>query len=179
MDFMKLATERHSVRDYRSTKVEMHLLESLIEAASLAPSACNSQPWRFIVVNDDSVKQLAKLLQNPDGTVNKFTDDVPAIIVVCETPASIIQADGSYGYNQKYAQMDIGMAVMNICLQARSIGLSTCIMGHLDADKIKSLFDIPPKVNVRLCIAVGYKKGDDIPEKKRKPIREIMNFNKY
>lgn len=128
-DFFQLVNQRESCRNYdpdkRPTKEQ---LINCIKAAQLAPSACNSQPWSFIVINDPELSKDAAPCMQIRG-LNKFTEKCPSFIVVCEEDAMLI---GRSEPDQKYASIDIGIAVAHLCYAATQQGLSTCIMGAFD-----------------------------------------------
>ncbi len=170
MTFFELINKRESCRDYSDKKVDKELLIKCIDAARLTPSACNSQPWSFVVVNSEEKSPLIAKCTQTNG-INKFTSNVPAFIIVCEEEAKLIG-----GVSQKYAQGDVGMAVMNICYAATELGLSTCIMGAFDDKEIKKILNLPEDKNIRLVLAVGYAKTDKIRNKVRKSINDIMTY---
>lgn len=179
MSFIDLAKKRYSCRAYEERQVEREKIVSCVEAARLAPSACNSQPWSFVVVDD---KQTAiKLSENlSDGpiNINKFTKDCRAFIVIVEENANVSAKLGGKYKDQEYAQMDIGIAAMSICLNATDVGLGSCIMGWFNEKNVASLLDIPKGKRIRLIIALGYPKSDEVKEKKRKSLEDIMRINK-
>ena len=162
-DFFDLIARRESCRNYDpNKKVETEKLVKCIEAARLAPSACNSQPWSFVVVNSPSVSpQVAKCVQGMG--MNRFTDNCPAFL------------SGAFK-DQQFAQIDIGLATSQICLAAVDQGLSTCIMGWLDEKKLKELLQIPKSKRIRLVLSVGYAADERLREKKRKNLDEIMRI---
>lgn len=173
MKFDEILNKRQSCRSYSTKPVEKEKLISLIEAAKSAPSACNSQPVKYVVVNDnDTVEKMPELME-----FNKFTKDVRAFIVVCETKAKLMKR--ATCDSQFYAQMDIGLAVANITLKATEQGLSTCIMGCFDDKGLKELLSIPEETVIRLVISVGYSKDEKIRDKSRKDFNEICSFNKW
>lgn len=175
MNYFDLINNRESCRDYAAKSVEKEKLVKCIEAARVAPSACNSQPWSFIVVNSLLVSpQVAKCLQ--DAGMNKFTDQCPAFIVVIEEKATLSARIGGLVKSQSYAPIDIGIVTAHICLAATAQGLSTCIMGWINEGKLKELLEIPQSKRIRLVIGVGYATSDTIREKKRKSIEEIAKF---
>ena len=138
-DFFDLIARRESCRNYDpNKKVETEKLVKCIEAARLAPSACNSQPWSFVVVNSPSVSpQVAKCVQGMG--MNRFTDNCPAFLIVVEEKATLTAKISGAFKDQQFAQIDIGLATSQICLAAVDQGLSTCIMGWLDEKKLKEL----------------------------------------
>ncbi len=176
MKFNELIKQRESCRSYSTKPVETEKLTALIESAILAPSACNSQPWHFVVVNDkEKASKMPSILQG--SGINKFTDSVQAFIVVCETKAKLMA--GATCDSQHYAQMDIGLTVAHLVLKATEIGLSTCIMGAFAEEPLKEFLSIPSEVKTRLVIAVGYAKEEKIREKKRKDFNDVCSFNQW
>ena len=180
MEFSELIKKRESCRAYSDKKVPREKLMALIEAAGLSPSGCNSQPWRFIVVDEENkVKELGQLLFDSETGINRHAAEASALIVILETRAKlkkcIEQRDGS----QIYAQMDIGSATAYLTLKAASEGLSTCIMGWYEQGKIKEFLGIPEDLIVRLVVTVGYAETPEIRKKVRKNTEEIVSFNQY
>ncbi|MCX7614731.1 MAG: nitroreductase family protein [Clostridiales bacterium] len=180
MEFSELIIKRESCRDYCDKKVPREKLVALIDAARLSPSACNSQPWRFIVVDDsDKTEKLKEYLYDEKSGTNRHAFQVPAFIVEIETHAKLKQrAEELYG-TQHYAQMDIGSVTAYLTLKAADMGLSTCIMGVFDEEKVKKLLSIPDELKIRLIIAVGYSKTPDIHPKKRKNLEDIVSYNQF
>ena len=181
MTFHELLQKRQSCRAYKDIPVEREKLLTCIEAARLSPSACNSQPWGFVVVDDPGVaKQIPPLMQSGIMPINRFTQDCNAFIIVVEEPTNISSKLGSTIKNQQFAQIDIGIASHAICLSAAEQGLGSCIMGYFNEKKIKGLFGIPLSKRIRLIIAIGYPTDTDpLRRKVRKPIEEILHLNKW
>ncbi len=176
MEFFDLIQKRESCRNFKDTPVENSKLRRCAEAARFAPSACNSQPWRYIIVNDPELSpKVAKCVQ--DMGMNKFTSNCPAFAVVLETEASLMSRLGGKIKNQQYAPLDIGLSVAHFCLEATELGLSTCILGWHNEGKLKDLFDIPKGERVRVVLAVGYATNDALRAKQRKPLETIAEFH--
>ncbi len=173
MNFLEIARNRQSCRAYDSNReVEEYKLRSILEAAILAPSACNSQPYHFTVCKGEIAKQAAKLTMGMG--MNKFADEAPVIIVVSENDYNKTAAIGSKLKKNDYRSIDIGLAVAYLTAEATAQGLSTCILGWFDDEKLRNLCDI--KHPVRLVITVGYAKDDDkLRPKKRKLFDELVS----
>ena len=151
-----------------------------IDAARLAPSACNSQPWKFIVVDDkEKHSKMADFVHDKILGMNKFAEKAGAFIVVVEEKAVLSAKIAEKIKSQNYAQMDLGMATQNLCLMAAEQGLGTCILGWFEEKNIKKLLHIPAGRRVRLVISVGYPETDKIRSKIRKNIDDILSFNDY
>ena len=182
MDFSKLVKSRQSVRKYDfDKKVERGKIEKCIEAARLAPSACNSQPWSFIVVDDPELsQQVAKSTFSKIISFNKFAAEAPVIaVIVIEKPKLITQI-GEALKDREFPLIDIGIAAQHFCLQAHELGLGTCMMGWFDEKKIKGLLQIPRKKRIGLCISMGYEvENYPLRKKIRKAAEGMFSYNRY
>ena len=128
-DFFELLNKRQSCRKYLNKPVEKEKLIKCIEAARVAPSSCNSQPWHFIVVNNQELQpKVSACLQ--DAVMNKFTSKCPAFIIVVEESGNLTSRAGALIKQQDYRSVDIGIAVEHICLAATVQNLGTCICSH-------------------------------------------------
>ena len=134
-DFEALQRTRESCRVYSEKPVSRELLTHLAEVARLSPSACNSQPWHFIIVDDPELKsRMGEILDDRGVCGCPWANRVPAFIVICEETAHLKPAvEAQYG-SQHFAQMDIGMAAMALCCEASSLGLGTCMLGTINQE---------------------------------------------
>ena len=172
MNFMEIARARQSCRAYDETRpVEEEKVVSMLEAARLAPSACNGQPYHFTVCRGETALEVARATAGLG--MNKFAVQAPVLIVVSEKPYVKSAAMGARVKNNDYRSMDIGIAVAYLTAEATAQGLSTCILGWLDDAKIRKLCDLDQPV--RLVITVGYAKDETIRPKKRKEISELVS----
>lgn len=173
-DFFQLVEQRESCRNYdpqkRPTKEQ---LVRCIQAAQLSPSACNSQPWSFLVINSPEKAAVVAASTQCAG-FNKFTDNCPSFIAVCEEDAYLM-GDPQHP-NQKYAEIDLGIAVAHLCYAAKQQGLSTCIIGAFDKKMLLEGLGITGDKRVRLVLSVGYAANDQLRTKKRKPLEQIMTY---
>lgn len=174
-DFLELVARRESCRQYDNRPVEREKLLRCLEAARLAPSACNSQPWHFRVVTAPALRAQVAEATQLEG-INGFTDGVPAFIVVTEEYAKLSQRILAKCDSQTYAQIDLGIAAAHICLAATEQGLSSCIVGWMDEQKLHELLQIPQSTPIRLILCIGYAASDALRAKKRKDIAEITTF---
>ena len=171
MNFMEIALTRQSCRAYDETRaVEQEKLDAILEAARLAPSACNGQPYHFTVCRGDTAKDVAKATQGMG--MNKFATQAPVLIVVSEMPYVKSAALGAKVKNNDYRSIDIGIATAYLTAEAAAQGLGTCILGWLDDEKIRALCGIEHPV--RLVITLGYPKEDTVRPKKRKDLAELV-----
>ncbi|MEI6764703.1 MAG: nitroreductase family protein [Bacteroidota bacterium] len=180
MNFIELARKRQSVRKYSSAPVEAEKINRCLEAARLAPSACNAQPWNFIIVDEPGLRE--KVARETFSTIapfNKFVLEAPVIIAqVMERPTLLSQFGGRVK-NKDFYLIDTGIAAEHLCLQAAEEGLGTCMIGWFNEKKIKTLLNIPAGRAIGLIITLGYPAGDTIREKKRKDMNQISKFNSY
>ena len=173
MDFFKLMNTRQSCRAYdASREVEAEKLTKVLEAAQLAPSACNGQPYHFTVCRGEKAKAVAKATQGMG--MNKFASQAPVLIVVSEEDYVKSAAVGAKLKNNDYRSMDIGIAVAYLTAAATELGLSTCILGWLDDEKLRSLCNL--KHPARLVITLGYSADEKIRPKKRKDLTELVTY---
>jgi len=181
MEFQELIQQRQSVRKYQDKPVEREKIEKLIEAVHLAPSACNSQPWKLIIVDEPELKnKVAKATFNKAVSFNKFATEAPVIAVLVIEKAKLIAQIGGSIKNKEYPQYDIGIAAAHFCLQSAELGLGTCMIGWFDEKKIQQLLNIPGKRKIGLLITLGYPPEDySLRKKIRKPTDEICGFNSY
>ena len=174
MDFDTLINTRQSSRKYDLAKEVAHEdIAACLEAARLAPSANNAQPWHFTVCGKDLAKEVAVCLQVLG--LNKFAVDAPCFIVVSEKRGGLITALGSKLTQQDYRSVDIGIAVSYLTLSATELGLATCIIGGFKEKKLQKLLGI--RERVRLVIVLGYAiEGYPQRPKRRKNMDEIADF---
>jgi nitroreductase len=180
-ELLDLFKKRQSVRAYDPEKpVDNEIIMRCIEAARIAPSACNAQPWKFIVVNDPVLKdKLADCITAGILSMNHFTRQAPVHIVIVREPANFTSNMGQVLKNKEYPLTDIGITAIQLCLQATAEGLGTCIVGWFDEKKVKKLLNIPKRKSAELIITIGYPKTDEVRKKIRKPVEEILSFNGY
>ncbi len=181
MELQELIRLRQSVRKYQEKPVEKEKLEQLIEAVRLAPSACNSQPWKLIIVDEPALKnQVAKATFNKTVSFNKFAVEAPVIAVLVLEKAKMIAQIGGGLKNREFPLIDIGIAAEQFCLQAAELGLGTCMMGWFNEKKIKKILSIPSKKRIGLVITLGYAPDDYKQRQKiRKPTQDMSSFNAY
>lgn len=181
MDFFELIYKRESVRGYLDKPVEREKIEKIIEAGRVSPSACNAQPWKFVVVDDkELVKEVSKKLYDPlVSGINKFATTSPAFIVVVGEKRNMTSKMGEIIKKQDFTSIDIGIACENISLAAAELGLGTCMMGWFKEKGIKELLSIPQNKKIHLVLSLGYYENKEPRKKVRKDINEIMSYNKY
>ena len=176
--FLELVQHRQSDRAYLDKPVETDKLNRILEAARLAPSACNSQPWKFIVVTDPEKRlQVAEATVSKLLSMNHFTVQAPVQLIVIEDSANFSSSVGGWATNKHYPHIDLGIAAAHISLAAADEGLGSCIIGWCDEKRIRKALDIPKNKRVMLVILLGYS-AQPLREKKRKTIGEIVSYDK-
>ena len=180
MKFLDLVKTRQSVRKYLDTPVEREKIERCLEAARLAPSASNSQPWSFIVVDDPKLKEaVAKETFSQLISFNRFSLQAPVLIVLISERPGLLNKAAEAIKDKQFSLIDIGIAAENFCLQAIEEGLGTCMLGWFNEKGVKELLNIPQSKRVELIITMGYPESNEIRPKKRKPIDQIRSYNTF
>ena len=173
MNFTEIAQTRQSCRSYDEARpVEEEKLTAILEAARLAPSACNSQPYHFTVCQGETAKAVAAATQGMG--MNKFSSQAPVLIVISEADYNKSAALGAKVKGNDYRSIDIGIATAYLTAEATAQGLSTCILGWLDDEKIRKICSIDHPV--RLVVTLGYAKDDPLRNKKRKELTQLVSY---
>ena len=154
---MTTLRERRSVRRYKKEPVPMEKLAQLVEAARWAPSAGNSQPWEFLLINDENMINILKTI-SPG-----WLEEAPALIIICINKKR----------KTNWSYIDSGAAMQNILLCADSMGLGCCAIGSFLVPTVTELLEIPPQLEPILFIAVGYP-DEKPPATTRLPLEELI-----
>ena len=171
MDVFEAIRGRHSARAYLPDRIPEDKLEKILEAARLAPSSGNIQPWHFIVVTDPQKrKELSR------GRFAKFLTESPVVLVGC----------GDKKASPNWHVVDTAIAMQNIVLAATGEGLGTCWIGSFNEDRVKKLLNIPEKFRVIALLAVGYSREKlDLASKighffrRRKKLQKIASLEEF
>lgn len=176
---LDLIRKRQSVRNYLPKAIPRDEIEICLEAARLAPSACNSQPWRFIVIDDPKIKnKLCDSIFNGPYSINSFARSAPVFIVVVSEKASFLTRMGGNIRGTAYYLMDVAIATQHFVLQAAELGIGTCWIGWFNESETKKIIGIPKDKKLDCIIAMGYSQ-DRLRIKNRKSLGEISSYNKY
>lgn len=178
--FYELVNKRQSARAFDTARiVDREIINRILEAGRLSPSACNAQPWHFIVVDEPELKnKVADAASARLLGMNHFTKQAPVHIIVVEEKVNLSSGIGGLVKDKHFAFLDIGIATAHICLAAEAEGLGSCILGWFAEAKMKKLLNIPDSKRVVLDIIIGYP-AQPIRPKKRKPAEEIISYNTY
>lgn len=180
MKFLELVRIRQSVREYKPDPIPVEVLDRCFEAARLAPSACNSQPWSFIAItNPTIIKELAEQAFSGIYSLNSFARNAPVIVVVITERSRYTACLGGYFRGTQYNLVDVGIAVEHFILQATSEGLGTCWIGWFNERAVRRILKIPSRKKIDILITVGYPASPDIREKKRRTLDGIRRYNGF
>jgi nitroreductase len=175
MDYKDIILKRESCRSFDGRPAEKEKILRCVDAARLAPSACNGQPWHFVIaLSEEAVKTVREAVQGQG--MNRFCDKCNSFVVVVEESTVLTSRIGTMITRTDFKPIDIGLAVSQFVCAATEQGLSTCILGWLNEKKIKEAFAVKKSHRVRLVIAVGYAATDAVRTKRRKTIEEICTI---
>ncbi len=162
MDVLTAIKGRRSVRKYKKKAIPENVLNEVLEAARLAPSGGNRQPWELIVVRDEQRKRdLVPICKN-----QQFVGDCSAVIAAVEDP------------EQKWSRTDIAIALDELTLAAFERGLGTCWIGAFDKDRMAEALGVPKNKVVAVCMTLGY--ADESPDaRSRKAFEDLIHWEKY
>jgi nitroreductase len=180
MKFLELVNRRESVRRYADRPVEREKIELCLEAVRLAPSTSNSQPWKFVVVDEADLRTtVAAKTVAPLRAFNTFTNQAPVLVAVIADRANLEVGTGKALRRFNFSLIDIGIATEHFCLQAAELGLGTCILGWFDEKAMKRLLKVPRSRRIYLMITLGYPQNDQPRPKRRKGLDQIRSYNRY
>lgn len=171
MTFNEIAKKRYSLRSFDSRPVEKDKIIYILEAARLSPSACNLQPYHFIVVTDKEVRK--RIIETYP---REWMKNAPVIIVACgDHSTSWKRKDG-----KDHCDVDVAIAVEHMALAAAELGLGTCWVCAFDADKCHEALNLPENMEPIALMPLGYPTEDNIiPEKRRKNLDEIVSWDSF
>jgi len=170
MEFDDLIRHRYSVRSFTSEKVDRNFILEILEAARMAPSAVNYQPWHFIVISDSE-----NLADIQEVYPRNWFKEVPVCVVVC--------SDHSLSWKRKsdgkdFADVDAAIAIDHLVLKATELGLGTCWVCNFDVEMTRKKLQLPDFIEPIALIPLGYTTSE-APAKSRKPLSEILHWEKF
>ena len=169
MNFIELATKRYSVRNFEPRLVEKEKLLYVLEAARIAPSAANFQPWQFVVVTDPEILKLIQTVYP-----REWLSTAPAVIIAL--------GDHNKGWHRKsdgkdFTDIDVAIAVDHLMLAATEMGLGTCWICNFEIEKCCDFFEMPENLEPIALIPIGYPAIEPNKEKHRDPIDQLVHWN--
>ena len=177
MNFNELIRHRHSIRSYDGCPVPRDLIDQCLDAARLAPSACNSQPWTFIVVDDAAtIERIVESACSGIYRLNRFIRTAPVLIVIITENSKYIARLGGKIRDVRYNLIDIGITGDHLTLQAEELGLGTCWLGWFQEEGVRAVLELPDTAQVDILISLGYPDDAPLPRKKRKTLDKIRRY---
>lgn len=169
MDFLELAKKRYSVRAYKPDPVENEKLQKVLEATCLAPTACNLQPFQFIVIHTKGREEELRRIYH-----SSWFFQAPLVICACSIPSqSWVRRDG-----KNYSEVDVTIAMDHLIPAATELGLGTCWIGAFNPDTARNILKLPGDVDPIAFTPLGY--PDDQPGYKgRKSIDELVRYEHW
>jgi nitroreductase len=164
MSLIDVVLDRRSIRRYEPKEIPREVLDNILEAGRQAPSAANKQPWHFIVLTDSEIKK-----ELSRGLFNRFIKEAPVTIVGCAHKDLIAG---------KWSSVGTTIALQNMVVAAWAMGVGSCWIGDFNEEKVKKLLSIPENWNIIALVSFGYPAEKPQPRKK-KPVEEIVGFNKF
>ena len=168
MTVLEAIRNRYSCRAYQEKPIEQDKLDTIFESARLAPSAMNTQDWRFVVVTDKEIRQQVAGHTNRPDVFRK----AGAIIAACSNSDHVMRCGQAIG------PIDVAIALEHIALQATELGLATCWIGSFDTGKVRAILNIPADVAIIELMAVGYP-ADSKKKPQRETIEKIVCYEKW
>lgn len=168
MDIFETIKKRRSIRAFQDKPIEKDLIEKLIEAGVQAPSNCNVQGWRFIVINNQEAK-------------NKIVDNGGSVLIK-KAPAGILVVYDNRTRNIEYQDyiQSASAAMQNIFLSATALGLGCCWLNHLPSQrKLRKMFEIPNYFSPIGFLMIGYPKHDSLPVARKYHLGQIVSYNTF
>lgn len=176
-NFIDLVRKRRSIRKYKGDPVPREMIESCIEAARHAPSASNTQGWRFFIVEGDLKDRLVKAGMGGIVVPNKFAFSAPVIVVLAMKRSVVTHRLGAGIKGIDYHLVDAGIAGEHFVLQAAELGLGTCWIGWFNKKVVRALLGIPSGWDIPALITLGFPAEEPKP-KERRPASEVCTFKR-
>lgn len=176
----EIIKSRRSIRKYQDRLVEREKTEKCIEAARLAPSAENVQPWRFIVIDNPEVRdKFAQEVFTGIYAPMRFVKKAPVIIIILAKPDLIANRIGKQIQGIHYYFVDIGISGEHIALQAQELGLGTCWIGWFNPRKVRKFFNIPKSYKIASLMSLGYPAEEKSEVTNRMSTSKIVWYNGF
>lgn len=172
MDIRTLFEHRHSCRDFRPCPLEYATVRELVETAMLAPSSCNSQPWRVIITTTPADNEkMRSCLQDDDR--NKFLDNASAFVALLDGKAVLKPGSEKKFTSDRFVKYDVGQFAAYLTLAAESKGISSCIVGWVNEDTLARCFPTEG-LPCAMVVALGFSNETGVPQKKRNRFEDIV-----
>ena len=177
---MEIIRSRRSVRGYRDAPVEEEKIREIVEAARLAPSACNSQPWRFVAARGAVKKELVDKALGRIVVGNRWAQTAPVVIAACADLSFVTHKVAAQVQGLEFHLLDMGIAVEHLVLRAAELGLGTCWIGWFDEAEVRRVLKVPKSVRIAALVTLGYPESPlAAGDKKRLSLGEILFWDSY
>jgi nitroreductase len=179
MAILDIIEQRKSVRKYLDKPIDRDKIELCIEAARLAPSADNMQPWRFVVLDDrELIWKLTKEVCTGIARRTRFIGNAAAIIMILADLNIVVHRVGAAIFGTQHYLLDIGIAGEHIVLQAQELGIGTCWINLFNAKAARKVLKIPQKYRIVSLIAMGYPAEGATRNRPDHPMEKILFYNR-
>lgn len=169
MEILKEIKERISVRNFEKKAIPKEIINRILDAGRVAPSAKNRQPWRFIVVDNEDIKKKIETA----AYSQEFVGSAGIIIAACSTNIEYNMPNGQPSY-----PIDISFAVSFMMLQAQAEGLGSCLTSTYDETKLKNILSVPYSMRVVMLLLIGYS-SEELHARDRKMLNTISSYNHW
>lgn len=179
MELEKVILDRRSIRKYEDRPVEREKIDACLQAALLAPSACNSQPWHYIVIDDPKIKEaFCKEVFTGVYAMSKWAEKAPVLVAVVSDRGNFTSRIGNFFRRTEFYLVDQGISGEHFVLRAHDLGLGTCWIGWLNSNKAEKFFKLPKGKKIEHLISVGYPAEAPAP-RPRKDFQKSVSYNEY
>mgnify|MGYP003308982523 FL=1 len=176
MNFNELVEKRESCRAYTGAPVKREDLDTIVHAGRMAPSAKNTQPWKFYVVSGEKLEDMAEAVKVMG--FNKFVDNAGAFIAIVADKSTTLDKMMKTVTSRDFVENDIGIAVASMTYQASDLGLGSCILGAFSGKAVAKVIGIDESraKDVKLVLAVGKRENPEVRVKKRKDLHDVVFY---
>ena len=179
MELEQVILNRRSIRKFLDKPVEREKINACLEAARLAPSACNSQPWHYIVLDDPQIKaDFCREVFNGVYKISAWAKQAPVLVAVVSDRGNFTSKIGNFFRNTEFFLVDQGISGEHFVLRAHDLGLGTCWIGWLDSNKAAQFFKLPKGKKIEHLFALGYPAESPAPRPRAK-LEDIVTYNKF
>ena len=177
MSFTELVSRRYSVRKFSSDAVPRDMIEKCLEAARLAPSACNCQPWSFYVADTPEIRdKIAKAAFSGIYGMNAFARKAPVLIAVVTERSGYAARLGGSLRGVQFSLIDVGIACDHLTLCATELGIGSCWLGWFNAKAVADELGLPKRTQIDTMLALGYPEGEPPQRKTRRDLEDIRSY---
>ncbi len=169
MEFFELIGQRYSVRAYKSHAVDETVLQQVLQAARLAPTAANRQPFELIVIHTAGRQEELKRIYPRD-----WFSQAPLVICAC----GLHQQAWVRQDSRSFCDVDVAIVMDHLILAAANLGLGTCWVANFDADAAREMLGLPDGVEPLIFTPLGYP-ADELRSKKRKPLTDLVRYDRW